>query len=308
MPDPPTDEAERGGALRRRAWLLVALTTAALASLGAMDALGAFTTETDTRTASPNTVADPLASCDNGQHVHFGGFKTDNGDDNNPNGDPGEPRVWPAAMAPKGSDTNKLSVAGAEQMPSMTGHITAIAYCKGGAKPVIKRNTDLVLPSANNDELRKVKVSCPNGKRVIGGGWSAIAGNPSEQGALALMGLQRISNSTWQVTVTNDTGGQFAVTAVALCGKQPSPKVADVAKTVNEGTSATATAKCPQGTSVVFGGFKGQFVYDYLESVAVFTWDFWRSSPREISVTATNPHVGSYPYNSGKVHAIAYCT
>ena len=68
-----------------------------------------------------------------------------------------------------------------------------------------------------------MSVSCPPGMIVIGGGWSATAANPLAQGALAIMGLQRTSDRTWQVAVTNFTGGQAGVTAIALCGKGKTP-------------------------------------------------------------------------------------
>ena len=186
-------------------------------------ALGAFSSSSEQKFIPYNVFGDVTASCPHNQHVNFGGFKTDTAVHVDAK------LLWPASMGPVGKDTNKWSTVAAS--PSTKGgKLTSIAYCKAGAEPTVVRRRKIVLQSAANDALPNVSATCPQGKNVIGGGWSARTASPSttttedSQPYVDIMALQRTSARTWQVSVVNDTAKQHAVTAIALCGKGAAPK------------------------------------------------------------------------------------
>ncbi len=282
-----------------RAFCLFAVAPAALGSIGLGAALGAFTEDKDTRVIAYNTYGDATARCPGDKHVNFGGFKLDT---QVPFGSGGY--TWPASMAPKGSDTDKWSVA-AEASSANGGKVTSFAYCKGGSEPKVVRHKQIVLPSAANDEFRNVKVSCPAGKHVIGGGWAAQTSTLSTQRYLEIMGLKRTSDDTWQVSVENATGVQQGVTAIALCGKGSAPKTVTATENLPAlNGSKTVTATCPTGKEAVFGGFKGD--YDSLSGRNAFIFSFYLSSKREITVHGGQNSVAGN-HAASKLQAIAYC-
>jgi hypothetical protein len=280
--------------------LVLTIAAATLGTLALAVALANFSQDSNTKNVPYNVKVDANAKCHGDKHVNFGGFKTNTKGDSLYSG----PIVWPGAMAPKGSDTDKLSVEGSSNSVN-GGRLTAIAYCKGGGEPKIKKKTDIVLPSAANDDLRQVKAKCPSDKYVIGGGWSAEATAANQQQKLAIMGLERTTNRTWQVSVTNDTGAQQAVTAIALCGNTRSPTEKETTVDVHETDDATATAQCPQGKEVVFGGFRGDF--HLLSGINAFVFKFFLAGDDEIKVYGAHNFVGPNDDDVSDLTAIAYC-
>jgi hypothetical protein len=168
------------------------------------------------------------------------------------------------------------------------------------------RKKKIVLPSAANDEFRKVSVTCPAGKNVIGGGWAAQTSTLSDQHKVDIMGLQRTSPRTWQVSIENATGKQQAVTAIALCGQESAPKTVTATQHIpaNNATK-TATATCPTGTVAVFGGFRGD--YESLSGRNAFIFSFKLASKRAISVLGGQNYVSGNTQSS-TLKAFAYCT
>ncbi len=297
-------EKSSGGRRRRRAFGGFVAIAAALGSIWAGAALGAFSSSSEQKHIPYNVFGEVTASCPHNQHVNFGGFKTDTAFTYDAKG-----LLWPATMGPVGSKVNKWSTVAAA--PSTKGgKLTSIAYCKAGAKPTVVRRKRIVLPSAANDEFRNVSATCPQGKNVIGGGWSARTASPlyhsdDAQPYVEIMGLRRTSNRTWQVSIVNDTAKQHAVTAIALCGSGAAPKTSVATEMVpaNFGVK-TATATCPGGSEAVFGGFKGDF--DDLSGRNAFIFGFFRSSKKAISVRAGQNYI---PPNgrAAKLQAFAYC-
>ncbi|MFN8161959.1 MAG: hypothetical protein U0R52_13040 [Solirubrobacterales bacterium] len=276
----------------------------ALGTIGLGAAFGAFSKEANTVTIAYGTAADATASCGGGKHVNFGGFRTDT------DGDPlyGGPVAWPGAMGPLGNRTDKWSVEGAANpnFHDKGGRVTSIAYCRAGKAPKVVRNKGIVLPSVKNGgEVRKVSATCPKGRTVIGGGWSAQAANPLAQGALAIMDLERTTSRKWQVGVTNLTGGQQGVTAIALCGVGSPPTEKDANVLVHENHDATATARCPRGKQVVFGGFRGQA--NELTGINAFIFDFYLAGDDKIKVYGAHTLVGPAIRDVSHLTAIAYC-
>lgn len=293
----------KSGMARPRTWIrafwLFAAAAVALGSIGLGAALGAFTEARDTTVIPYDKYADATARCSGDKHVNFGGFKVDT---KVPLGSGGY--TWPASMGPKGSDTDKWSVA-AEASSANGGKVTSFAYCKGGREPKVVRHKQIVLPSAANDEFRNVRVSCPEGKIVIGGGWAAQTSTASTQHYLNIMGLQRTSKDTWQVSVVNYTGTQQGVTAIALCGGGRAPQ--EVAATQHVPAlngSKTVTATCPSGKGAVLGGFQGD--YDNFSGRNAFIFNFYLSAKREITVQGGQNYVFGN-HTASTLTAIAYC-
>jgi hypothetical protein len=98
------------------------------------------------------------------------------------------------------------------------------------------------------------------------------------------------------------------LTAIARCGKRPKPTVASDTELVPASTNtttgeATATARCPRGTRILFGGFKANrapgspsYVFIEVNSAKRVKDEGWR-------VHAFNV----YTDGPGKVKALAYC-
>ncbi len=170
------------------------------------------------------------------------------------------------------------------------------------------RHTKLVLQSASNDEFRNVTATCPQGKNVIGGGWSARTPTPKYgndgQPKVDIMALKRTSSRTWQVSVVNYRETQQKVTAIAVCGKGSAPKSSVATEMVPVHTSKTATATCPGSSEVVFGGFQGD--YDNFSGRNAFIFSFYRSSKRAISVRGGQNGVEGNN-RASKLQAFAYC-
>ncbi len=297
---------DRDRAARRRhtggIWTLGAAAVI-LVSLGTGVASGAFSVSDEQKFIPYKVFGDVTASCGHGQHVNFGGFKTEY------NAVPFDIKLWPASMGPLGKDTNKWSTVAASPT-SKGGKLTSIAYCQGGAEPTVVRKRKVVLESAANDALQNVSVTCPKGKNVIGGGWSARTSTPlyydyeNSQPYLDIMALQRTSARTWQVSVVNQTTKSHPVTAIALCGKGAAPKASVATEHVPLYTTKTATATCPGKSNLVFGGFRSDF--DNLSGRNAFILGFYRSS--EKAITVRGGQNGIPPNNkAAKLQAFAYC-
>lgn len=242
---------------RLRTWMralsLAAVGAVALGSIGLGAALGAFSKDSETRVIPYDKYVDATAKCGRDKRVNFGGFNVHM---EVPLGGPTN-YTWPASMGPKGSDTDKWSVS-AEASGTSGGKVTSYAYCKAGKEPKVVRRKQVVLPSAANDEYRKVRVSCPEGRIVIGGGWAAQTSTAATQHYLDIMGLQATSKDTWQVSVVNYTGAQQGVTAIALCGKGSAPKAVTATQKVPPlSTNKTPGPPAPPARTWCSGASKG---------------------------------------------------
>jgi hypothetical protein len=74
---------------------------------------------------------------------------------------------------------------------------------------------------------------------------------------------------------------------------------------VNSDTTGTATATCPKGQKVVFGGLLG--ADHFLSGANAFPFDFYLSGKSAITVTAGENGVGMFGAPPSQVEAIAYC-
>ena len=145
------------------------------------------------------------------------------------------------------------------------------------------------------------------GDRRFGGGWAAQTSTAATQHYLDIMGLQRTSKDTWQVSVVNATGTQQGVTAIALCGKGSAPKTVTATQkipAVNGSNSKTVTATCPSGKEAVFGGFEG----DYMISPAATPSSSASRSPQSGRSRSREGGTAWEGNNqASRLTAIAYC-
>ena len=84
-----------------------------LVSLGAGVAYGAFSVNDEQKFVPYGVFGTVTASCPHGQHVNFGGFKTDTKVNFG-----GQPLLFPASTGPEGKDTNKWSSVAASPRPT----------------------------------------------------------------------------------------------------------------------------------------------------------------------------------------------
>lgn len=53
------------------------------------------------------------------------------------------------------------------------GQVTSLAYCAKGKAPKVVRHNQVILSGAGSPTIAASTATCPKGKVVIGGGWSA---------------------------------------------------------------------------------------------------------------------------------------
>ncbi len=105
-------------------------------------------------------------------------------------------------------------------------------------------------PFGPSDPEAEAVVSCPTGTTVRSGGFdtTGVAATP--------IVMQLVSPTQWRVVVQEAESGATTVTAVALCGKGPALTASPGAPIpVPPSGEIAATASCPAGQRVAFGGF-----------------------------------------------------
>jgi hypothetical protein len=284
-----------------RAVLIVPVVLVVIGLVGLGVAFAGLKGVQDSKPIPYNTAQDATATCPAKEHVRFGGFKIDT---TVPLGGPSG-YTWLESMGPKGSDTDKWSVSAENSGAAKDGKVTSYGYCSKGAEPKVVRKSDIVLPSAANDEFRDVTAKCPGKLNVVGGGWAAKTPELSKQHYLDIMGLQRTNARTWQVSVVNDTGVQQKVTSIALCGKQKAPKTStDTEHIPALNGKKDAVATCPKGTEALFGGFQGD--YDSFSGRNAFVFTFTRQGDDAIKVHGGQNYISGNT-ESASLKAFAYC-
>jgi hypothetical protein len=146
-------------------------------------------------------------------------------------------------------------------------------------------------------------VKCPKGKTVVGAGVVGETGAPSvEVNTMAGKGERKVKTKGYNF------GGPGNLTAIARCSRRPSfqlrsttvPVPASTNTTTGEGT---ATARCPHGTRILFGGFQAKrdpgapsYVFVEVNSAKRVKGEGWRVHAFNVSSDG-----------SGTVQALAYC-
>jgi hypothetical protein len=111
-------------------------------------------------------------------------------------------------------------------------------------------------PVATGGQDSTAVATCPTGKQVVGGGFSAPL---STSTAMYVHDSYRSSSQSWTVVGMELGGTPNAATAIAYCRNTTKSPISDVAQAQSiSGTfqTATLTPSCPAGTQLVSGGFQ----------------------------------------------------
>lgn len=267
---------------------------AVAACLAGTPTMGALSEVIVTKNVVYPTVQAVNAACPIGTHVGFGGFKT------NANAQASTSvYAWPRALAPIGTDVRTWSVKIKDRTAARQAKVTSYAYCTGGSTPKVVRSTRIVTAFEPEPETSAV---CPDGKTLIGGGFSADA-------EVIPLELHRSDGSprTWVVKVVNSDNISFKLTAIAICGGGPLPTAfgaeSDVVEQDWDGASATAT--CPVGKRVLFAGLRAE--YDDVSGANALPTELRRPTGRTVRASAFHNYVGPTYHDVAKLQAIAYC-
>jgi hypothetical protein len=230
------------------------------------------------------------AQCPQGEHVSFGGviaqYRTPA---------TGGQYVLPTGMRRTADD--KLTVFGFNNTRAVEGHLTGYAYCDPGPVSKAVERTE-----PYGDGGANAIATCPAGTVVVGGGFDTHS-TPRHHALVDR--LERVSARQWRVASTALTAESETLTAIAYCAAGPAPKLSTATVKVSPHSAGTARAKCPSGTSLVFGGVlapRTGFPYQAAHSAQVDAFGWTATSGAEWVVTAFN--VGS---RTGDLSALAYC-
>jgi hypothetical protein len=133
---------------------------------------------------------------------------------------------------------------------AVTGMVAAVGWAAiGGA------STETASTFLSNAEVGSVDVQCPPGKRVVLGG---LRGE-FDRDANARVNVDELSRPSKNVLRVGGYGPgstEAELTAIATCKRKP--KSREVSETVGaDQPEVSATARCPAGRQIVFGGFRG---------------------------------------------------
>ena len=239
---------------RRLLAVLVAVICTVAVGVGVALAASRIVTRTDTVTIPPKAKGAATATCPKGKSVVMGGFRNEIGAGDSPEVQPiGLTR--PSKRAWKDSATDVFAPAG---------DATSIAYC-GRAPRLTERTKSISLPAAkpSSNQPAGVTAKCPRGTRVAFGGFKADF-DPKfgpHTGAIWISSLRRGSNRTWTASGINLGNGAGKLTSVAYCGHVPKTTQHSASAVVPGQKRRSATATCPKGQALAFGGFVAPLKY-----------------------------------------------
>jgi hypothetical protein len=154
-------------------------------------------------------------------------------------------------------------------------------------------------------EYGSTSVRCPKGQTAVAAnvvGEASSGGPRVEVDTLARTGKRTVTTQAY------NSGGPGKLTAIARCetGPESAPVSATApvpAETITGDGEATATAQCPPGKRIVFGGFRAKPDADAPGYVVIEVTSATRASGQRWRVHALNV----FPDAAGTVEALAYC-
>jgi hypothetical protein len=250
-------------------------------------------TRTATVTVPPKAKRAATAKCPKGKSVVMGGFHNDIGTNHQPEVNPiGLTR--PSKRAWRDSATDAFPPAG---------DATAIAYC-GRAPKLTERTKSVAVPAATSSTNRPTSVTarCPKGQRVAFGGFKADF-DPNfgpNTGAIWINTLRRTSNRAWKAAGWNFGNDVGNLTSVAYCGHVAKTTEHSASVPVKVNQRRSATAHCPKGQKLAFGGFVAPLGNDEFVQIDSAR----RASRRAWTAQAVNT---SSSLMTGTLRSLAYC-
>jgi hypothetical protein len=143
------------------------------------------------------------------------------------------------------------------------GQLTAVARCRRGPRSRLQSETITIPPASADVETQTVAASCPRGRRLVFGGFRAEQrpqGDPDNPIVIPTA-AKRTGPRTWRVEGFNfadgpDDAGELS--ALAYCGKAKRTTAKVGTRSIDPLESQSATARCPRGTRVRYGGFQAE--------------------------------------------------
>lgn len=159
--------------------------------------------------------------------------------------------------------------------------------------------------TVGTQEFGSASVKCPKGKTAVAAnvvGQAASAGPQVRINTLARTGRRTVTTEAFNF------GKPGKLTAIARCETRPASELTSATVPVPAATSteigeATATAQCPAGKRIVFGGFRAKRAADAPDYVFIEVTSATRANGQRWRVHAFNV----YSDGSGTVEALAYC-
>jgi hypothetical protein len=155
-------------------------------------------------------------------------------------------------------------------------------------------------------EPGSASVKCPKGETAVAANVVGQASSPPGPhltvNTLARRGTRRVETKGYNY------GDPGRLTAIARCKKRPKSTLVSAtapvpAATIGGNGQGTATARCPRGEGIVFGGFRAKRDPNAPDYVFIYVTSAMRTHGRSWTVHALN----STPDGSGTVEALAYC-
>jgi hypothetical protein len=144
---------------------------------------------------------------------------------------------------------------------SGSGDLTVIARCKRQPKSKRESKIATVPPAGMDLETESVSAKCPRGERIVFGGFRAEQRSASEPPGSIIVptGAKREGARRWTVEAFNfadgpDDAGELA--SLVYCGDVKRTGAHTETEAVEPFETGSATARCPRGTKLRYGGFE----------------------------------------------------
>jgi hypothetical protein len=241
-------------AMTRKRTAQVQIATACALGLLVWAALSGAATRSSTTTVETGATGSTQVRCKQGQRVVGVEARSDSG------GLSSGPVV---VLGEISRPARRRARARGENFGMSEGHLTAVARCRRGPRSTLRSETIAIPPASADVETQTVAASCPRGKRLVFGGFRAEQrpqddpDNPSVIPTAA----KRTGARTWRVEGFNFSDGPDDagdLSALVYCGKAKRTTAHVGVESIEPVESGSATARCPAGTRVRYGGFQGE--------------------------------------------------
>jgi hypothetical protein len=229
---------------RARRFLGAALLAAALLGLTAQGAGAVIKTRSHSLDINPGGTRSVAATCAPGTVPVSAGFRVE-----------GFTPVK-GGIVPFSSQRTAIgsSTTGRNVSPSVSGTLTALAYCDTDPRTIVTRTAQTALPV---NKPRTTSASCPPGTTILSGGYKVLNGS---QNTGAAFRSRKVKNG-WHVAGYNGGPGQATLRVFAYCQKNVPQLVTRTASlTIPKEKMGSVQAKCPPATVPIAGGFDGHLV------------------------------------------------
>jgi hypothetical protein len=175
-----------------------------------------------------------------------------------------------------------------------------IALVGGIATAKVKTKTKST--TIAGDSNGKVSAKCSRGSEAVAGGFTAPGFDPTFQDRAPLpFTSKRAGDRKWKTQGHNFGDNPAKLKSIAYCDtKEPNLRVESKTESVPAFTTGSATARCPQGSEAVSGGWASKNV---VEDDEQFAYESRRKGDRKWKVSAFNQDIT----NAQPLVAYVYC-